>query len=135
MDKDADYIFWIRTFLSKRFEIPVHSHRTMPCIKCTWKETRLQQKNTQYLAWQDHTLVFTIRGAMGNECKWFTSKLSRSLSIKRNSSKSIVALWVSKKINFGQIRSMLLCSIGSRTIKNDAIMIKNIKIYEKHFRY
>ena len=63
-----------------------------------------------------------MQGAMGKECK-------------QDISKSIVVSSIPTKMNFGQIRSMLICLRGSRAINNNDILIKDIYIKEKLLTY
>ena len=51
-------------------------------------------------------LIFTINGAMGEECKTFVAKLSELLAVKKDLPKSTVTSWVRAKISFALVRSM-----------------------------
>ena len=61
-------------------------------------------------------LVMSATGGMGRESSKFYSRLSELISEKRESSYSIVATWIRRKIIFALIKSTGMCLKGSRSI-------------------
>ena len=61
-------------------------------------------------------LVFSIYDSMGRECNTFYSRLSQSISDKRDLSKSITMNWIKTKVCFALLKSSLLCLRGSRMV-------------------
>ena len=60
------------------------------------------------------SLVFSVFGGMGNECKTFFKRLSSLLSEIRLENLATVTTWVRKRVCFALLRSVLLCLRGSR---------------------
>ena len=61
-------------------------------------------------------LVMSATGGMGRESSKFYSRLSKLISEKRESSYSIVATWIRRKIIFALIKSIGMCLRGSRLV-------------------
>ena len=61
-------------------------------------------------------LVIFATGGMRRESSKFYSRLSELISEKRESSYSIVAIWIRRKLLFPLIKSLGMCLRGSRSI-------------------
>ena len=67
-------------------------------------------------------LVMSATGGMGRECKKFYVRLAEMISYKRETSYSIIAAWVRRKITFSLIKSIGTCLRGSCSVfYNDAL--------------
>jgi len=66
-------------------------------------------------------LVFSLYGGSSREASIFVSKLAETLSIKRNSSKSVVINWIRTKVSFALLKSCLLCLRGSRSLRRNIV--------------
>ena len=62
-------------------------------------------------------LIFSTTGGMGTECMMFHKRLAELLSIKKNESYATTMSWVTAKVSFALLRSVLLCLRGSRNIR------------------
>ena len=58
-------------------------------------------------------LVISATGAMSRECRNFYVRLSKMISEKRDD--STIATWIRRKITFSLIKSIGLCTRGSRS--------------------
>ena len=72
-------------------------------------------------------LVMSATGGMGRESSKFYSWLSELISEKRESSYSIVATWIRRKIIFALIKSIGMCLRGSRSVFHREKLEQSIK--------
>ena len=72
-------------------------------------------------------LVMSATGGMGQESSKFYSLLSELISEKRESSYSIVATWIRRKIIFALIKSIGMCLRGSRSVFHREKLEQSIK--------
>ena len=72
-------------------------------------------------------LVMSATGGMGRESSKFYSRLSELISEKRESSYSIVATWIRRKIIFALIKSIGMCLRGSRSVFHREKLEQSIK--------
>ena len=68
-------------------------------------------------------LVFSCFGGMSRECSFFYKKLAEKLAEKRNLNFGEVMCFVRTKINVSLIKSLVLCTRGSRSIRSDSTSI------------
>ena len=77
-------------------------------------------------------LVMSATGGMGRESSKFYSRLSELISEKKESSYSIVAIWIGPKIIFSLIKSIGMCLRGSRSVFHREKLEQSIKD-DEHF--
>ena len=71
--------------------------------------------------------VMSGTGGIGRELSTFYSRLSELISEKRESSYSIVATWIRRKIIFALIKSIGMCLRGSRSVFHREKLEQSIK--------
>ena len=64
-------------------------------------------------------LVYTIKGAMGQECEIFHKTLAEKLSVKSGDRYEDITRLIRVKLSFIVLKSALLCIHGSRTMSNN----------------
>ena len=72
-------------------------------------------------------LVMSATGGMGQELSKFYSRLSQLISEKRESSYSIFATWIRRKIMFALIKSVGMCLRGSQSVFHREKLEQSIK--------
>ena len=72
-------------------------------------------------------LLMSATGGMGQESSKFYSQLLELISEKRESSYSIVATWIRRKIIFALIKSIGMCLRGSRSVFHREKLEQSIK--------
>ena len=60
-------------------------------------------------------LLMSVTGGMSRECRKFYVRLSEMISEKRDVNHSTIATWIRRKIRFSLIKSIGLCTHGSRS--------------------
>ena len=63
--------------------------------------------------------MFSPYGGNDREAERFLAELAQNLSYKKQMNYSIVTHWLRAKLCFNQLRSVVLCVRGSRTIKHE----------------
>ena len=89
----------------------------MLCFERKRKKRKYNQRVLEVENGSFTPLVFALTGGMGRECKTFISNLAEKIAAKRNLNTSIVTSWLRTKVNFTLLRSILICSRGSRSLK------------------
>ena len=60
-------------------------------------------------------LVMSATGGMKRDCRKFYARLSEMINEKRDVNYSTIATWIRRKITFSLIKSIGLCTRGSRS--------------------
>ena len=129
--------FWTRgqkAFCDVRVFNPIAKcHRSKPLAKV--HENHEKEKKVKYanrvLEVEHGTftpLVFSCFGGMSRECSFFYKKLAEKLAEKRNLNFGEVMCFVRTKINVSLIKSLVLCTRGSRSIRSDSTSIAETDI-------
>ena len=71
-------------------------------------------------------LVFTTTGGMGRECLRYHSRLAELISIKKGEDYAKTMTWIRGKLSFSILRPALICLRGSRSNREEPIMLKTL---------
>ena len=94
--------------------------------KNSQKHINLMKKRRLNMA-HSTPLLMSATGGMGQESSKFYSQLLELISEKRESSYSIVATWIRRKIIFALIKSIGMCLRGSRSVFHREKLEQSIK--------